>query len=54
MCIRDRDKVELFRYRRVSRVNIYRLDNLEDYYYGYMVPDSSYIKYFALYPYDEG
>lgn len=48
------DKVELFRYRRVSRVNIYRLDNLEDYYYGYMVPDSSYIKYFALYPYDEG
>ena len=32
------DKVELFRYRRVSRVNIYRLHNLEDNYYGSKVP----------------
>ncbi len=48
------DKVKLFNYRRVSRVNVYNLGRLEDYFYGYMVPDMSYIKYFALYPYDEG
>ena len=48
------DKVKLFNYRRVSRVNVYNLGRLEDYFYGYMVPDTSYIKYFALFPYDEG
>jgi len=48
------DKVKLFKYRRVSRVNMYNIEKLEDYYYGYMVPDASYVKYFKLYPYDEG
>lgn len=48
------DKEELFRYRRGSRVNIYRLNEFEDYNYGYMVPSSGYLKYFALYLYDEG
>ena len=48
------DKEKLFRYRRASRVNIYRLGNFEDYYYGYMVPDTSYLKYFELYLYDAG
>ena len=48
------DKERLFRYRRVSKVNIYRMNEFEDYYYGYMVPDSGYLKNFALHLYDEG
>ena len=48
------DKELLFKYRRVSMVNIYRLNEFEDYNYGYMVPDAGYLKYFALYPFDEG
>lgn len=48
------DKEKLFSYRRVSRVNIYRINEFEDYYYGYMVPSTGYLKYFELYPYDEG
>ncbi len=48
------DKVRLLRYRRVSRLNVYNMDNLEDYFYGYMLPDASYIKYYDLFPYDEG
>lgn len=48
------DKAKLFRFRRSSSVNVYRLDGFEDYYYGYMAPDTSYVKYFTLIPYDEG
>lgn len=48
------DKERLFGYRRVSKVNIYRMNEFEDYYYGYMVPDASYLPYFELYLYDEG
>lgn len=49
-----KDKEKLFHYRRASKVNLYNLDGFEDYYYGYMVADTSYLKYFELYPYDEG
>ena len=48
------DKERLFEYRRVSKVNIYSMNEFEDYYYGYMVPDAGYLKYYALYLYDEG
>ena len=48
------DKEKLFRYRRSSRVNIYNLEEFEDYFYGYMVWHTGYLKYFKLYPYDEG
>ena len=48
------DKERLFEYRRVSKVNIYSMNEFEDYYYGYMVPSAGYLKYFALYLYDEG
>ncbi len=51
---RMHDKEKLFRYRRVSRVNLYRIRGFEDYYYGYMVPDTGYLKYFKLYPFDGG
>lgn len=48
------DKERLFKFRRSSRVNIYRLNKFEDYFYGYMVPSTGYLKCFELYPYDEG
>jgi len=48
------DKVKLFNFRRSSRVNVYRLSRFEDYFYGYMVPSTGYLKYFEVYPYDEG
>lgn len=49
-----RDKEKLFSYRRVSKVNLYSIDGYEDYFYGYMVPDTGYLKYFRLSAYDEG
>lgn len=48
------DKERLFRYRRVSRVNIYSIGGFEDYYYGYMVQNTGYIKYFDLVLFDDG
>ncbi len=48
------DKERLFAYRRVSKVNLYSINEFEDYFYGYMVPDTGYLKYFALYPYEDG
>ncbi len=48
------DKENLFKYRRVSRVNLYRINEFEDYFYGYMVPSTGYLKYFKLYAYDDG
>ena len=48
------DKEKLFRYRRVSKVNIYNINEFEDYYYGYMVPDAGCLRYFSLHLYDEG
>lgn len=49
-----RDKERLFRYRRVSKVNIYSINEFEDYFYGYMVPSTGYLRYFKLHLYDEG
>lgn len=48
------DKEKLFRYRRVSRVNIYSIENFEDYFYGFMAYHTGYVKYFDLQLYDEG
>lgn len=48
------DKERLFRYRRSSRVNIYSLDNYIDYFYGYMAPNTSYLKYFDVQVYGNG
>ena len=35
-------------------VNIYSLENFEDYFYGFMAPDTGYVQYFDLQLYDEG
>ena len=48
------DKVQLFRYRRASCINVYELDGYYDYNYGYMVPDTGYIDCFELFPYQDG
>ncbi len=48
------DKEKLCEYRRVSRVNIYNMNEFEDYFYGYMVPSAGYLKYFSIHLYDEG
>ncbi|NLJ97291.1 MAG: nucleoside kinase [Clostridiales bacterium] len=48
------DKEKLFKYRRVSRANIYSLDGFEDYYYGYMPPSTGMLKYFDLSLYEDG
>ena len=48
------DKVNLFRYRRSSYVNVYELDGYYDYFYGYMLPSTGYIKYFQVFPYESG
>lgn len=48
------DKVSLFKYRRSSNVNIYYLGNYVDYFYGFMLPSTGYVKWFDLFLYDEG
>ncbi len=48
------DKERLFYYRRVSSVNIYSIENFDDYFYGYMVPSTGYLKYFKLFLYNGG
>ncbi|MBO7334136.1 MAG: nucleoside kinase [Lachnospiraceae bacterium] len=48
------DKVSLFKYRRSSTVNVYKLGDYIDYYYGYMLPSTGYVKWFDIMPYDDG
>ena len=49
-----KDKERLFRYRRSSMVNLYEIDGYYDYYYGYMLPNAGYVKWFDVIAYDEG
>lgn len=48
------DKGKLFRYKRSSFANVYCLDDYYDYYYGFMLPDTGYVKYFDLMLYEKG
>ncbi len=48
------DKERLFAYRRSSKVNLYSIGHYIDYFYGYMVPNTSYLKYFDLKLYEGG
>lgn len=48
------DKEKLFRYRRSSRVNIYVLDHYKDYFYGFMVPSTGYLRYYDVTLYEDG
>lgn len=48
------DKERLLHYRRSSRVNLYELDGVVDYFYGYMAPSTGMLKYFDIVPYENG
>lgn len=48
------DKIKLFEYRRSSYINVYCLDDYFDYYYGYMLPSTGYVKYYDVMPYEKG
>lgn len=48
------DKIKLFRYRRSSSINVYCLGDYYDYYYGYMMPSTSYVTEFDVIPYENG
>ncbi|MDE6608209.1 MAG: nucleoside kinase [Lachnospiraceae bacterium] len=48
------DKEKLFKYRRSSYINVYCMDGYYDYYYGYMFPNTSYVKYFNVIAYEGG
>ena len=47
-------KVKLLDFRTSSNVNIYMLDGLANYFYGCMLPDTSYVKVFALEAFESG
>ncbi len=48
------DKVKLFHYRMSSSVNIYEIEGYCDYYYGYMLPNAGYVKWYEVVPYKNG
>ena len=55
--IRERklyDKAKLISFRMSSRVNYYELEDFSDYFYGYMVPDTGYVRQFKLELFDCG
>ena len=47
-------KAQLFSFRINSHVNVYSLDGFVDYFYGYMVPDTGYIRCFGLQLFENG
>ncbi len=48
------DKVNLFKYRMSSSVNVYSIEDYHDYFYGYMLPSTGYIKSFIVMAYEDG
>ena len=48
------DKKKLLKYRRTSTVNIYNLDGIKNYFYGYMATNIKEINLFELIPYAHG
>lgn len=49
-----KDKERLFHYRISSSLNMYSINEFTDYYYGFMVPSTGYVKCFDLELYTEG
>lgn len=48
------DKYELFKNRDRIYTSVYKLENTVNYYYGFMVPSTGYLKMFGLEPYEDG
>ena len=49
-----KDKEKLFHYRRSSTVNVYRMEGYCDYFYGYMLPSTGYVRQFRVQAYKDG
>lgn len=50
----QQDRLRILKYRKFPHFTLYRIDRLEDYFYGEMVPSTGYIKVFKLYAYGPG
>jgi len=50
----EEDKVALLRYRQKPYLTLYELEGYRDYHYGYMVPSTGYLRWFALMPANGG
>lgn len=48
------NKAKLLKYRVSSNINVYDLYDCIDYFYGYMVPSTSYLRYFELQLFEDG
>lgn len=48
------DKIQLFKYRRSSYVNLCRLGDYYDYFYGHMVPSTGCLTKYDIFPYEDG
>lgn len=49
-----KNKEQLLKYRTSSNCNVYDLDGCKDYFYGYMVPSTGYLKYFDILKFENG
>ena len=49
-----KDKEKLFHFRRSSTVNVYRMEGYSDYFYGYMLPSTGYVRQFRIQAYKGG
>jgi len=50
----DLEKVELFAKRRKDYLTLYELNDVRDYFHGFMVPSTGYIDLFEIHHYDDG
>lgn len=48
------DKVRLYRYRKDTIINLYRIDNYYDYLYGYMAPSTGCVYLYDIVPFERG
>lgn len=48
------DKEKLFHFRRSSTINVYNLEGFHDYFYGYMMPATGYVRHYELQAYKGG
>lgn len=50
----DQEKAELFAKRRKDYLTLYELNEVRDYFHGFMVPNTSYLNLFEIWPYGRG
>ena len=48
------DRLRILKYRKFNHFTLYKIDDLEDYFYGEMTPSTGYIQVFALHEYAPG